>query len=155
MKEEYTLILSLVLASVAFIAALIALIKHNNKNSNTRLLKTQVEGSELLISQLQLSLSDVQKQLILLNETLNGQQLENEQVSKQLEHRIKTLNQQIKNQNETIEQLKLQQPEDKLYSRAQKLVLLGADVEELMAECDLPQAEAEMLVTLHQRKVKS
>lgn len=155
MKEEYTIIISLLLASVALIAALIALIMHNNKNSNIRFLKTQIEGSELLISQLQLSLSDVQKQLILLNETLNTQQLENEQVSKQLEHRIKTLNQQIKNQHETIEQLKLQQPEDKLYSRAQKLVLLGADVAELMSECDLPQAEAEMLVTLHQRKVKS
>ncbi|WP_189376611.1 DUF2802 domain-containing protein [Thalassotalea profundi] len=153
MKEEYTLIISLVIASAALITALLALIKYHSKSANINLLKTQIEGSELLISQLRLSLSDVQKQLILLNETLTNQQVENEQVSKQLEHRIKILNQDIKKQSETIEQVKLQQPEDKLYSRAQKLVLLGADVAELMTECDLPQAEAEMLVTLHKRKL--
>lgn len=152
MKEEYILIISIATSGAALIAALLSLVKHHIKNTDINMLKTQIEGSELLISQLQLSLSDVQKQLILLNETLNNQQIEGEQVSKQLEHRIKIVNQQLKNQNETIEQLKLQQPEDKLYSRAQKLVLLGADVAELMAECDLPQAEAEMLVTLHQRK---
>ncbi|XQW85864.1 DUF2802 domain-containing protein [Thalassotalea piscium] len=152
MKEEYTLIISLVIACAAFIVALVALIKPKIKSSDITLLKTRVEGSELLINQLQLSLSDVQKQLILLNETLNAQQTENEQVSKQLEHRIQTVNLQLKKHKEQIEEVKLQQPEDKLYSRAQKLVSLGADVAELMAECDLPQAEAEMLVTLHQRK---
>ena len=106
----------------------------------------------MLITQQQQLLSDAQKQLILLNETLINQHTENEQISQQLEHRIKTLNTQLNDQNEIIEQIKQQQPEDRLYSRAQKLVSLGADVQELMDECDLPQAEAEMLVNLHQRK---
>jgi len=36
-----------------------------------------------------------------------------------------------------------------LYTRAAKLVASGASVEEIMQECDLPRAEAELLLSLH------
>ncbi len=36
-----------------------------------------------------------------------------------------------------------------LYTRAAKLVASGATIEEIMEECDLPRAEAELLVTMH------
>ncbi|MEC6795932.1 DUF2802 domain-containing protein [Photobacterium sp. S4TG1] len=36
----------------------------------------------------------------------------------------------------------------RLYSRASKMVELGADVNELMKECDLPKAEAELMLSL-------
>ncbi|UXI00561.1 DUF2802 domain-containing protein [Photobacterium sp. TY1-4] len=42
-------------------------------------------------------------------------------------------------------------PDGKLYSRASKMVELGADVNELMEECDLPKAEAELLLRLQQK----
>ena len=59
---------------------------------------------------------------------------------------------QFNNQFQTIEQLLNQQPEDKLYTRAQKLVELGADIAEIMRECDIPRAEAEMLLSVHRQK---
>lgn len=40
----------------------------------------------------------------------------------------------------------------RLYSRASKMVDLGADVDELMQECDLPKAEAELLLNLRKRQ---
>ncbi|CCQ09704.1 ATPase involved in DNA repair [Pseudoalteromonas luteoviolacea B = ATCC 29581] len=40
-------------------------------------------------------------------------------------------------------------PEAKIYSRAVKMIGLGADIEEVMRECELPRAEAELLMTLH------
>jgi Protein of unknown function (DUF2802). len=40
----------------------------------------------------------------------------------------------------------------RLYSRASKMVDLGADVDELMQECDLPKAEAELLLSLRKRQ---
>jgi uncharacterized membrane protein len=83
---------------------------------------------------------------------LEAWQLEHQQVSQQLEHRIKVVQGQLKDQLQMIEQHNAQQPEDKLYSRAQKMVLLGADVDELVVECDLPKAEAEILVALHNKK---
>ncbi|EKE80814.1 DUF2802 domain-containing protein [Idiomarina xiamenensis] len=45
-----------------------------------------------------------------------------------------------------------QDPGGKLYQRAAKLVSQGADVEELMSECELPRAEAELLLSLHRPK---
>ncbi|WP_299016224.1 DUF2802 domain-containing protein [uncultured Photobacterium sp.] len=42
-------------------------------------------------------------------------------------------------------------PDGKLYTRASKMVELGADVNELMEECDLPKAEAELLLRLQQK----
>ncbi|MGF1688913.1 DUF2802 domain-containing protein [Photobacterium japonica] len=47
-------------------------------------------------------------------------------------------------------ELAMQDPDGRLYSRASKMVELGADVNELMQECDLPKAEAELLLRLQQ-----
>ena len=42
-------------------------------------------------------------------------------------------------------------PESKIYSRAMKMVHLGASLDEIMLECELPQAEAELLFNLHKQ----
>jgi hypothetical protein len=46
-------------------------------------------------------------------------------------------------------QIETLDPENKLYTRAVKMVELGADLNEVMRECELPKAEAELLFTLH------
>lgn len=48
-------------------------------------------------------------------------------------------------QNEIV----TQDPDSRLYTRAVKMVELGADIHEVMKECELPRAEAELLYTLH------
>ncbi|WP_448563783.1 DUF2802 domain-containing protein [Thalassotalea ganghwensis] len=144
--------LPIALAGIALILALWSLVSTRQKSQQFTFLQSQIESNELMLNQLQLSLSDAQKQLININELVTEHQLENNQVSKQLEHRVKTLQKQLKEHQEAITFLKQQQPEDRLYSRAQKLVALGADAAELMSECDLPLAEAEMLVALHKNK---
>jgi uncharacterized protein HemX len=48
--------------------------------------------------------------------------------------------------------MELTDPDSKIYSRAMKMVQLGADLEEIMRECELPRAEAELLFNLHQQK---
>ncbi|WP_394192020.1 DUF2802 domain-containing protein [Pseudoalteromonas atlantica] len=47
---------------------------------------------------------------------------------------------------------KYDDPDAKIYSRAVKMVELGADIEEIIRECELPRAEAELLISLHQQK---
>ncbi|WP_439331988.1 DUF2802 domain-containing protein [Pseudoalteromonas caenipelagi] len=42
-------------------------------------------------------------------------------------------------------------PDAKIYSRAVKMIELGADLEEIMRECEIPRAEAELLMSLHQK----
>lgn len=48
--------------------------------------------------------------------------------------------------------IQLADPESKIYSRAVKMIELGADIEEVIRECELPRAEAELLFTLHQKE---
>ncbi|GAA0789915.1 MULTISPECIES: DUF2802 domain-containing protein [Pseudomonadati] len=54
-------------------------------------------------------------------------------------------------QSELIEETSQQDPQAKLYSRAVKMIALGADIDELMRECELPKAEVELLLRLHKK----
>ena len=116
------------------------------------LLNNQLNANELLINEQQTRIISQQDLIEQQTNRHDKYVFENEQVSKQLEHRIKVLQEQFAEQNETISQIQSQQPEDKLYSRAFKLVQLGADIEEVMKECDIPRAEAEMLMAVHHKK---
>ena len=51
--------------------------------------------------------------------------------------------------SEKQEELQLIEPDSKLYSRAVKMVELGANVDEIVRECELQVAEAQLLVSLH------
>ncbi|MGR3970802.1 DUF2802 domain-containing protein [Shewanella sp. 1180_01] len=53
--------------------------------------------------------------------------------------------------SERIEETTQQDPQAKLYTRAMKMVALGAGVDELIKECELPKAEAELLIRLHRK----
>lgn len=117
-------------------------------------LQTQLQANELVLDEFKGTVIRYQNESAQAQQKLDVWQLEVQQVSQQLEHRIKVLQTELAEQKQCIEENKSQQPEDKLYSRAQKMVLLGADVAELIRECDLPKAEAEMLVALHNKKEK-
>jgi hypothetical protein len=118
-------------------------------------LQSQIEAQEILFNELQTSQNLLNSQLVEIKDKSQSQYLESEQVSKQLEHRIKVLQQETIEQKQLIEQIKNQQPQDKLYSRAFKLVELGADIEEVVRECDIPRAEAEMLLSVHKNKTSN
>ncbi|GMM86075.1 DUF2802 domain-containing protein [Pseudoalteromonas sp. MTN2-4] len=47
---------------------------------------------------------------------------------------------------------KYDDPDAKIYSRAVKMIELGAGLEEIMQECEIPRAEAELLLSLHQKQ---
>ncbi|GAA60013.1 hypothetical protein P20652_1877 [Pseudoalteromonas sp. BSi20652] len=50
---------------------------------------------------------------------------------------------------------KYDDPDAKIYSRAVKMVELGADLDEVIRECELPRAEAELLFSLHKKRTLS
>ncbi|MGB3725116.1 MAG: DUF2802 domain-containing protein [Glaciecola sp.] len=43
-------------------------------------------------------------------------------------------------------------PSLKMYNRANQLVVSGASIDDIMQACDLPRAEAEVLISLHRKK---
>jgi regulator of replication initiation timing len=62
----------------------------------------------------------------------------------------------VEQQNQELMQQQAAQkyddPDAKIYSRAVKMVELGADLDEVTRECELPRAEAELLFSLHKQK---
>lgn len=145
-------LISLIAFAIVMLVAMLLLALKNRFAKQIEELQQQLQSQELQIMTLQNLLADNQSQLEMNQQTCSAAQIENEQVSKQLEHRIKVAQEQFHHQLQTIEQQLHQQPEDKLYSRAQKLVELGADIAEIMRECDIPRAEAEMLLAVHRQK---
>ena len=76
----------------------------------------------------------------------------------QLEQRLQNieLNQQalaseLEQLTEHQQKIQLFDPDSRLYNRAMKMVQLGA-LEEVMNECELPRAEAELLINLHRQQ---
>ncbi|MGD8111228.1 DUF2802 domain-containing protein [Vibrio sp. TRT 17S01] len=57
----------------------------------------------------------------------------------------------IQHLNERITELEQADSDGRLYSRASKMVQLGADVNELIQECELPKAEAELMMSLQKK----
>jgi hypothetical protein len=116
--------------------------------SNFSTVESQQQVSELLISEMKLSLESFQTTIDELSTAKNLNSIETEQVVKQLEYRIGLLQSDVVTLQEQVKQ-SLEQPEDKLYSRAFKLAAKGADLEEIITECELPRAEAEMLLSMY------
>jgi K+-sensing histidine kinase KdpD len=144
---------SLITFAIVILVAMLLLALKNRFAKQIDELQQQVNSQEIQLLELQDLLASSQSQLDINQKLCSESQIENEQVSKHLEHRIKVTQDQFNTQFQTIEQLLHQQPEDKLYTRAQKLVELGADIAEIMRVCDIPRAEAEMLLSVHRQKI--
>lgn len=71
-----------------------------------------------------------------------------EQQNQQLQQTVAQLSQEQRALEQKLQQLSEQDPGAKLYQRAAKLVASGASIEEIMQECDLPRAEAELLAAM-------
>lgn len=98
----------------------------------------QQEQSQHEVEELRSGLIGVGQRVLQLDATLS-------QLSTELGHAV----QQLRDKQQAME---LTEPESKIYSRAMKMVQLGADLEEIIRECELPRAEAELLFNLHQQK---
>lgn len=119
------------------------------------MLNVQIQSTSLLVDDLQTLNNKLQQEL---NELVSRNErlaTENEQVSKQLEHRIKSLQNQSIEQQQLFAQWQDSQGQDKFYNRAFKLAAKGADIEEIMSECELPRAEVEMLMSVYQQRARS
>lgn len=65
--------------------------------------------------------------------------------------RVLELEKKLGKQSEMLEEASYHDPQAKLYARAVKMVSLGAGIDELMSECELPKAEAELILRLHKK----
>ncbi len=91
--------------------------------------------------------TELEKQLTKANKQL----LELRSVAMGLGQRLASQEEIITLFNERIVELEQEDTDSRLYSRASKMVQLGADINEVIAECELPKAEAELMYSLQQK----
>jgi hypothetical protein len=65
--------------------------------------------------------------------------------------KVKGLVKLIKQTEAKQELLATQDPQSRLYNQAAKLVASGSSIEDVMRECDMPKAEAELVFNLHKQ----
>jgi hypothetical protein len=118
-------------------------------------LNVQMQSTSLLVNDLQTLNNKLQQEFDEMASNTERLATENEQVSKQLEHRIKSLQHQSIEQQQLLTQWQDSQGQDKFYNRAFKLAEKGADIEEIMSECELPRAEVEMLISVYQQRARA
>ncbi|HHQ4476655.1 TPA: DUF2802 domain-containing protein [Aeromonas veronii] len=99
--------------------------------------KRSKQESEASVATLQGQLESLRKQMMELHAGAIG-----------MGQRLQSVEGAMQQVNERQQELTMQDPERRLYSRAAKMVELGADLDEVMSECELPKAEAELLISL-------
>ncbi|MGC9421806.1 MULTISPECIES: DUF2802 domain-containing protein [unclassified Vibrio] len=68
-----------------------------------------------------------------------------------LGQRVTEQQEMIAHLSERLKQLENADTDARLYSRASKMAKLGADINELIEECELPKAEAELMLSLQKK----
>ncbi|GLS89438.1 DUF2802 domain-containing protein [Psychromonas marina] len=130
MYLQYLPWLTLVLAFVFFITSYLWIKKLAKKNNALEILLKSVMAN---------------------NELFKQQFVELHSGSIGMGKKIQQLESKIIKTQENQQNIVAQAPENRLYTRAAKMVELGASIDELMAECELPRAEAELLINLHKK----
>jgi len=81
----------------------------------------------------------------------NNQQSEAQARSLVITRHLQTLEDKQTDIENQVRELKLQDPSLRLYQRAAELVKQGASIDEIIEACDIPRAEAEMLMMVHRQ----
>ena len=126
------------IAALVYVIACLGLVLYLQKQSSK--LKTKVNALTVLVKE-----SDRQREAF----KRELQELRSGTIG--VGRRVVELERKLSKQSEMLEEASQQDPQAKLYSRAVKMVGLGAGIEELMQECELPKAEAELILRLHRK----
>ncbi len=136
MSEFYVISLIIVLAVIAFVSLFLAF----KTSTHMRMLESDMEQLNKQVKNLEYQ-RDVSTEE--LHEIRSG--------ALGVGNRVKELTMQVSQLKDKIEELQLLDPESRMYSKANKMVASGATVEELMDECSLPRAEAELLFSMRKK----
>ncbi|MEE1672784.1 DUF2802 domain-containing protein [Agarivorans aestuarii] len=129
------------IALVATVVCLVGAIWFSNKAQQ------QVKANEQKMQ----SLEVVTKNLLQSHRVVEKQLQEIHQANASLVGELERQSEQVEQAFLRTSQIQSQDPDSKLYTRAVKLVELGADLDEVMRECELPKAEAELLLSLRNK----
>lgn len=105
--------------------------------------RSQLRHSDMLRQQIRHFDKELQK--------ANKQALEVRSVMVGLGQQVSEQQDIILHLSERLKELENADTDGRMYSRASKMVKLGADINELIEECELPKAEAELMLSLQKK----
>ncbi|MFQ3220518.1 MAG: hypothetical protein ACI8R9_002126 [Paraglaciecola sp.] len=111
------------------------------------LLHQRLTGLVRQIAQVQIQQDGLQQQLLVSQQEIH----EVRSGSIGVGDKVKALMRLIKQTEAKQEMLATQDPQSRLYNQAAKLVASGCSIEDVMRECDMPKAEAELVFNLHKQ----
>ncbi|SDK07726.1 Protein of unknown function [Ferrimonas sediminum] len=130
--------IALILAGAAAAVSLAALLFAWKSRQQTQGIERKFEALTLLLKEAERQRDGLRREL---NELRSG--------ALGVGRKVKTIEQQLAHTQARQDELSHNDPDARLYSRAMKMVELGAGVDEIVKECEIPMAEAQLLVTLH------
>lgn len=131
---SFPLLLSLVALVVSIVCITFLVVLFKRYNSQLQIIASQVN-----------SLSELNKKVNILSEEIHEIRSGNYGVI----GRVKDLVQQVNTLQSAQQNLVEQDSQSRFYSKGAKLISQGASLEDVMRECDMPVAEAELLFSLH------
>lgn len=126
-----------VLAGVSALLFLLLLLSIFRVNRKTQLVSDQLRQQNRQLSN---ELQKTSKQLLEVRSVVVG-----------LGQRVNEQHDIMQHLTERISELEQADGDGRMYSRASKMVQLGADINELIQECELPKAEAELMMSLQNK----
>ncbi|AQS38873.1 Protein of unknown function (DUF2802) [Shewanella psychrophila] len=126
----------ILIAALVYVIACLGLVLYQQKQ--TTKLRVKVEALTLLIKESDRQRETVKRELQELRSGTIG-----------VGRRMLELEKRTSKQDARLDEVNQQDPQARLYSRAMKMVDLGASIDELIQECELPKAEAELIIRLH------
>ena len=75
--------------------------------------------------------------------------VDSESSNANLQLTVGELGRKIAELEQKLDEVQMQEPESKMYNRAVKMAKSGASLKDIMEECELPQPEAELLISIH------
>jgi len=128
----------ILIAALVYVIVCLGLVFFQYKQ--TANLKTKVDALTLLVKENDRQREAVKRELQELRSGTIG-----------VGRRMLDLEKKTSQQDARLDEAKQQDPQAKLYTRAMKMVDLGAGVDELINECEIPKAEAELMIRLHRK----
>ncbi len=116
----------------------------------------KVARADSKIDELKTQLGELSEQVVIYENITHRQQQQLTELNKTLTacfSPIEDLEKQIEQVDSKVQliqsEIDSESNEQKLYGRAKKMIEMGADIEELISECEVPRAEAELLLSLY------
>lgn len=141
-------------AAIAFCVVMVLLLLFRQQKLSGEL-KNQKADEDTLTNQLrrlQTATKVQEEKLHELTTAISGMSDKLQSLSRQSVQNEGLWQDELKKLQDKIQELESADPDARMYTKAAKLVSSGASIEEVMAECDLPRAEAELLMNLHTQK---